>query len=210
MSNYKTAGLDFDNQFDPDTVGDGPTAPGYKQGAVPLKYADIKYGVKGPDCGYKQAGVDVSNLWAKKGTAAYSLPLNGNTYTSAGSTLGTGACVAELNFQINTSGWSLVASGTNATTTTLASGAMPSGAVSIQITDTWLNSAGDTDAGTTTNTCSTYTTIPLSGTVGCSVIESHAATSGQTTHRIVITMKNASGAVISTTTTTFLCITSRG
>lgn len=76
-TSYKTAGVDLDDQFDPDIIGDGPTAPGYKQGGTPLKYAAIKYGSKGPDCGYAQAGVDVSNLWAAKGTAVYALACDG-------------------------------------------------------------------------------------------------------------------------------------
>lgn len=212
-SGYRnSAGVDTDNLFDPDIVGDGPSATGYKKSdGTLLKYAAAKYGTVGPNTGYRLSnGADIATLWAAKGTAQYSLPINGQTFTSTGATVGTGACTATLDFEIATSGWTLVSSGTNATTKTLASGAVPSGAISVQITDTWLDATGDTDAGTTNNTCSTYTTIPSAGTIGCSVIESHSSTSGQTTHRIVITMKNLSGAVISTTTTTFVCITSRG
>lgn len=212
-SGIKSAGVDLDSIFDPYMSGTTKArATGVSVAGSDLnnRFAPLTYGSSAAATGIKSEGADLNTLFAAYGTAHYSLPIDGNTYTSAGSTIGGGTCTAKLDFEINTSGWSLVASGTNATTTTLASGAMPSGAVSIQITDTWLNAAGDTDAGTTANTCSTYTTIPSTGTVGCYVIESHASTSGQTTHRIVITMKNSSGTVISTTTTTFLCITSRG
>jgi len=80
VSTYKSANVDFDALFDPDTVGDGPTAPTYKQGGVPLKYADIKYGTKGPNCGYAENSVDLSNKWAKKGSASYGLAFDGLTY----------------------------------------------------------------------------------------------------------------------------------
>lgn len=67
------AGVDFDDLFDPDVQGDGPTASFLRTASgVPLRYADISYGSKGPNVGYRtSAGVDVSNLWAAKGTATY-------------------------------------------------------------------------------------------------------------------------------------------
>lgn len=68
---FASAGVDFDDLFDPDVVGDGPTAPALTVGGTPLKYAAIAYGSKRPDVGYAQGGVDVSNLWAAKGTATY-------------------------------------------------------------------------------------------------------------------------------------------
>lgn len=67
------AGVDFDDLFDPDVQGNGPTAPFLRTAAgVAVRYADISYGSKGPNVGYRtSAGVDVSNLWAAKGTATY-------------------------------------------------------------------------------------------------------------------------------------------
>lgn len=71
-TDYATVGVDFDDQFDPDVMGDGPAAPGYAVGDVPLRYAAIAYGIRGPDTGYSADGVgDLANLWAKKGTAVY-------------------------------------------------------------------------------------------------------------------------------------------
>lgn len=71
---YRQAGVDFDDLFDPDVRGDGPTAAGLRNGGTPLKYAALAYGSKRADVGYRQAGVDVSNLWAAKGTAQYGIP----------------------------------------------------------------------------------------------------------------------------------------
>lgn len=67
---------DFDDLFDIDIIGDGPSATWLESpSGSPLKYASIAYGTKGPDVGYEDAGVDVSNLWAAKGTAVYVFPV---------------------------------------------------------------------------------------------------------------------------------------
>lgn len=71
--NYLSGGVDFDALFDPDVMGDGPAATGYNASGVPLKYAALRYGAKRSDVGYAVAGTDVSNLWAAKGTASYSI-----------------------------------------------------------------------------------------------------------------------------------------
>lgn len=76
-------GVAFADLFDPDVVGDGPTAPGYTVAGVPLKFADIKYGSKRADVGYAESGVDVSNKWAAKGTATYLDPAPGYHWTGA-------------------------------------------------------------------------------------------------------------------------------
>lgn len=70
-SGYASGGTDFDDLFDPDVMGDGPTAAGYSANGALLKYAALSYGTKRADVGYSVAGVDVSNLWAAKGTAVY-------------------------------------------------------------------------------------------------------------------------------------------
>jgi len=72
---YKSAAVDFDDLFDPDIVGDGPTAPGYAVAGTALRYAALSYGTKRANVGYSIGGVDVSNLWAAKGTATYAVTL---------------------------------------------------------------------------------------------------------------------------------------
>lgn len=71
MIDYRSGGIDFDELFDPDVMGDGPAAAGYSANGIALKYAALAYGTKRANVGYAQAGVDVSNLWAAKGTAVY-------------------------------------------------------------------------------------------------------------------------------------------
>ncbi|HEV2678912.1 MAG TPA: hypothetical protein VGV14_00275 [Rhodanobacter sp.] len=80
--------------YDPDIVGDGPTASisgiGYRNAAgVLLKFAALSYGTAAPNHGYRLSdGRDFSALWAKKGTAVYTLPINGKAYTENSQTRG--------------------------------------------------------------------------------------------------------------------------
>jgi hypothetical protein len=83
------AGLNPEDVYDPDMVGDGPTASiagiGYKNAAgVLLKFAKLSYGTAAANHGYRLAdGRDFSALWAKKGTAVYTLGFNGGSYASS-------------------------------------------------------------------------------------------------------------------------------
>jgi hypothetical protein len=93
-SGYRNAaGVDIDDIYDPDIVGDGPVATGFRKsdGSL-LRYAAIQYGSKAPDIGYRLAnGADLSTLWAKKGSAQYVLAdpgywtLQSNTALAGGS-----------------------------------------------------------------------------------------------------------------------------
>lgn len=207
---------DLDAVFDPYVQGTSPPATGLNVGGtttdINTRYAPIVFGSAAAATGWntKQSGhADLNTLFAAFGTAVYSLPIDGHGYSSSGAGPGGSSVRAEMNFQINTSGWTLVATGTGKSPTTLASGAMPSTASTIVITDTWLNATGDTTPGIVVNTCSSSTTIPATGTVGNSITIT-GTTSGQTTHSVHIVMKNSSGTTISTTTFTAECDTSNG
>jgi hypothetical protein len=78
---FESDGVDFDDLFDPDVMGDGPQATWLENSGVPLRYAALAYGTKRADVGYEDNGVDVSNLWAAKGTAVYALPINGQSFS---------------------------------------------------------------------------------------------------------------------------------
>lgn len=160
-------------------------------------------GQTGPTSGVESNSSDLKTFF---GIPLTSLPINGQKFTGAGNS-GTGSSSGTVYFSINTSGWEVVTEGTNQSTVTQASGSVPSGAVSIEITDTWQNASGDTSAGTVTNTASTKTTIPSSGGVGDTV--SVSATPGsdhQTTHTVQIVLYDSGGSAISTTTCTFVAV----
>ncbi|MGN0864362.1 MAG: hypothetical protein ACI4N1_13720 [Stenotrophomonas koreensis] len=65
--------MDFDDLFDPYVEGTKPPATGICVQGVDLnqRYAPLSYGTKRADVGRRTGGVDVSNLWAAKGTAVY-------------------------------------------------------------------------------------------------------------------------------------------
>lgn len=111
---YRSGGVDFDDLFDPDVVGDGPSVPNARSGGVPLRYAALAYGTKRADVGYRQGGVDVSNLWAQRGSAVYSLPFNGLNYRGAvaAPTGSTGIITASRSISIYADGtWGIPGSG---------------------------------------------------------------------------------------------------
>lgn len=82
MTDYKASSVNFDDLFDADIIGDGPAATLYKNRGTPLKYAALKYGTKRANVDYAQNGVDVSNLWAAKGSAKYTTSDDGAIYLS--------------------------------------------------------------------------------------------------------------------------------
>ncbi|MGN6314631.1 MAG: hypothetical protein ACTHMO_12855 [Rhodanobacteraceae bacterium] len=108
-----SAGVDTDNLFDPDVVGDGLTAAGYKKSdGTLLKYAAAKYGTVGPNTGYRLSnGADIATLWAAKGTANYSLPINGQTYSGSGHAA-SGLVTASVVLNINNTQYEFVGAGT--------------------------------------------------------------------------------------------------
>lgn len=105
-SGYRSGGVDFDDLFDPDVMGDGPTANGYRRNGQPLRYAHIQYGQKRGDVGYRSGGVDVSNLWAAKGTATYVLPFHGKGFSAhnQSDTNAPGTTSAQVELRINANG----------------------------------------------------------------------------------------------------------
>lgn len=68
---YTANNVPFAQLFAPDVIGDGPVASSLTDNGVPLRFAALKYGQKRADIGIQQDGVDVTNLWAASGTAAY-------------------------------------------------------------------------------------------------------------------------------------------
>lgn len=100
------AGLNPEDVYDPDIIGDGPVAAisdiGYRRAdGLLLRFAALKYGSAAPNHGCRIAdGRDFSALWAKKGTAKYSIP----PPTYAGITItaiGRGTIVSSITLDSN-------------------------------------------------------------------------------------------------------------
>lgn len=161
MGGYNTNNVNFDDQFDPDVQGDGPTASNYKVAGVPAKYADIKHGTKGPDCGYKEAGVDLSNKWAKKGSAVYALPIDGGNFVARSDGQISAAMDAKITFALNADGtYTLTCVGNTPDTTAGAAGSwLPDGqsAADYQVEFVWSQTSQSTSGpATVTNGAAAY------------------------------------------------------
>ncbi|HEY4294502.1 hypothetical protein [Luteibacter sp.] len=121
MTDYYYAGVRFESLFAPDTVGDGPAPGGLLQGGVPIRFANIKYGSKRADINFQNGGLDVTNYWASNGSASYSLPIDGGSYSANNQQRG-GAYIRlqmfangtyqVLRMQNAPTSWSVAASGT--------------------------------------------------------------------------------------------------
>lgn len=109
-------GVDFDDLFDPDVVGDGPSTSWMTSGGTPLRYAARSYGAKRADVGYyANNGQDVSNLWAAKGTAVYTIGgLHGSYYDVGDQALTSQSSVsASVSWALHSSGAWTVSGGTS-------------------------------------------------------------------------------------------------
>lgn len=106
-SGYRYQGVDFDDLFDPDITGDGPVAGTYRRAdGQPLRYAHVQYGSRRGDVGRRQGGSDLATLWAAKGTASYSLPINGQSYSAHNQahSNSSGSASATVTFILDASG----------------------------------------------------------------------------------------------------------
>ncbi len=73
-TNFRVNGYDFDDLFDPYVSGPTSQNTELRVDGIDLsqRYAHLQFGQKRADIGYRLAnGVDVTNLWAAKGTASY-------------------------------------------------------------------------------------------------------------------------------------------
>lgn len=197
-SGIKSNGVDLDDLFEPDVKGDGPAAPGVQSGGVPRRYAALKYGSKRANVGIANAGSDVSNLWAAKGTAIYGLSINGKSYTAKPTTAGSSSS-ATLQFNTNNSTFSVT--DPNRSPTTVASGSIPAGATQCRVTTTLASGA----PGSVFNQLSSF--VSLTGSTLRTEVGNFQDESGQpeirSTYNLLIEYRNSSGIVISTSSVGF-------
>jgi hypothetical protein len=97
-----SAGVDFDDLYDPDVVGDGYTATFLRRSdGTPLRYASASYGTPGDAIGFRdQAGADVGTRWARKGTANYWSVVNMSAHGYDHSTTSGVAVLGNAQFRI--------------------------------------------------------------------------------------------------------------
>lgn len=204
-SGFRFQGVDFDELFDADVMGDGPAAGGFRrQEGSPLRYAHLRYGQKRADVGYRIDGQDLSNLWAAKGTATYALPINGQSYSAHNQSRSnaTGSAAATVTFVLESAGTYRVLAtttgGGNNTGDTLASGSwLPSGASAGEYDVQF--EAANIGAASISNGAPSYASCVSSRTVAVSVsVPAASVDSKNAVVTLVIRLRRSNGAVSTT------------
>ena len=208
----KAAGnANLDLVFDPYVEGTHPADTGLLADAslggadIAVRYAPIIYGSLAAPTGLltKQTGhADINTLFAAYGTAVYSLPINGNTYTESVNIV-SGSASSTIGFRIiGGATWQVYGTNSLGGSTSFATGSIPSGAVTVKYTwGTYTIAVGFTDAGGSTfNGASTATAIS-SNPIAYYTTNNNTSTSGskQRNYPFTIDFYNASAANISHT-----------
>lgn len=203
--------------FDPYTQGAKAAATGLYENGNDLcnLYAPLSVGSAAAATGIRKNGADLNTIFAALGTAQYPLGCNGQTFTGAVTPSGSDPGGNDLSFSFSfssASAWAItgfaesggVQGGTFSSNFSgpTASGALNSGATQAQIASTYLGAAGDTGpAKTITNNYATKAAI----TAGTAFYFQQFTPNGvthQSTYSVQVTLYNAAGAVLSTTTFT--------
>ena len=110
MSGYFSGSANFDDLFDPYIQGGQAPACGFSTPDgrdLSARYAPLSVGQKRADVGFSGVqGYDVSNLWAARGTATYSLPFNGIRFSAhaAAKTNSSGSATASIQIVLASDG----------------------------------------------------------------------------------------------------------
>lgn len=207
-SGIASKGVDLDSIFDPYVAGTTKArAAGIAVAGSDTsnRYANIIYGSAAAATGIQSEDADLNTLYAAKGTAQYSLPINGNTYNNtvsvpAGKTLAsvigfkTGGSAGSYTYTV----WGNTAAGG---TVTLASGSLPSSSASIKYAfGTYTVPIGLDGGGSTNNGAASATALTsLPQASYTTQTEGSSAGTYSREYPFTITIYDASSNVISTT-----------
>lgn len=209
-SGIASKGVDLDSIFDPYVAGTTKArAAGIAAGGTDTSdlYANIIYGSAAAATGIQSEGDDLNTLYAKKGTASYALPIDGNTYTGANHLIAPNTGSAFISFTSTSSTWTIKGS-LNFGTTTLASGAVPTGATKVKYTwGTYTVPFGSDGGGTVSNGAVSPTALSGSPTAQYTTATHGATGTFQRNYPFTIEFFNSSGQNISTTNITLVAVT---
>jgi len=204
------AAVDASALYDPDVMGDGYNATFLRRtDGTTLKYALAAYGTPGPVLGCRDAsGNDAGPKWAAKGTAVYSLPINGQTFTGFSSGAVSSAMLASAKITIASDGTYNVTCIGNSTVTNPANGTwLPSGGsvsnFQVQFASVQ-QSQGTNGPATITNGAAAYAACTTSRSFETSATTAqHGGLEIGGNYTVTIRIKNVSTGAVSTTTVTF-------
>lgn len=168
----QSKGVDLDSIFDPYIVGTSPGLTGIQSAGTDIhtRYAPLVYGTQaaatGILCKVGGAGsfVDLNTLFAAKGTAKYTLPINGQTYGASENTGPSGGASATLTVTLHADGtYDVIAFQSKhvPSSVTRASGTwntfgLPSSSFQVLYTMTTTSTEGNAGSG---NGATSYTTL---------------------------------------------------
>lgn len=211
-SGIASKGVDLDNIFDPYVAGTTKArAAGLNVAGSDTsnRFANIIYGTAAAATGIQSQSADLNTLYAKKGTATYSLPINGQTYSASENTGTSGGASATLTVTLHADGtYDVVAFQSKhvPSSITRASGTwntfgLPSS--SFQVLYTMTTDSTEGNAGSA-NGASTYTTLNTDVAANVhATANSPSAGSNDITCTLRIQIRNAStGQVVSDSTCT--------
>lgn len=140
--------------FEPYTSGTKAALTGYttKISGVDVdlrdQFAPLYLGTSAGPTKYKVNNIDLNQIFAKKGTVSYSLPINGQTFTSSINITSVSGN-ATIGFRVvGGTTWQVYKTNSASSTTVLASGSVPSGSSTVKyIFGTYTVGVGQADAG---------------------------------------------------------------
>lgn len=211
---YNVKGVGLDQIFDPYISGTKASLTGYtvKISGVDTDLRDIfaplYLGTSAGPTNYKVKNADLNTFFAAKGTANYSLPINGQTYNSQSSGNVSSSMLASAKITIKADGTYAVQCVGNNIVTSPASGTwLPSGGTvsnfQVQFTSAQV-SQFTTGPATITNTAAAFTACTSDQSLTASAASPQ--TGGQDrggTYAITIAIKNVATGSVATTTITF-------
>ncbi|WP_040234066.1 hypothetical protein, partial [Xanthomonas citri] len=173
----------------------------------PRRYAPLAFGSRAADVGYRDnAGSDLSNRWARKGSAVYSLTNNGVNYYASSQALTSagGSQTASVSFSIRANGtWALGLSGKGVSGSPTSGTWLPNGqpasnySVQLDFSVSWLRGNRN---GTSSNSAANYS--PMTGDYACSITSRALSGSGNECYgegKLTIRIRNNATGSVSTT-----------
>lgn len=198
--------------FDPFQPGTTPAPNTNITGAgaeLSTLFANILYGTAAPATGITTmvsgVQVDLNTLYAAKGTASYSLPIQGETFNQATVIAHASSGSAALTFGVFSGNWSVSGSGAGTlhpAAGTQASGPVPSGATTVKYAAV-LQSATGSPASSVTNGAASATAISSNPTIVVNQNGTGTGAGSTATYGMTVIFYNAGGTAISTTNFTF-------
>lgn len=183
-SGIASKGVDLDDIFDPWQPGTSKaraTAISSAGADINGRYAPLVYGSSAAATGIHSQGADLNTLFAAKGTANYTLPIDGQSYVAAGASSGVAPikpCSGTLYLQVGGGQINIqkrTISNGGAAVVSNVTYALPTGAAYLRVTTSGITQQGNASQ---TNAASTWITIPAALTTELTFTASQSGNAG--------------------------------